>query len=115
VNSNVGIDFTDLGPPRGRNPGGYDTSLLKGVVGEKREDLITIVFRVKPKEKATIQVYVNRMYNQFVVDPNTKEPKRMVDYHSSELVTKLVTFSYMTQFNWFLLAGTFLFRNHHLI
>jgi hypothetical protein len=55
------------------------------------------------------------MYNQFVVDPNPNEPKRMLDYPSSELVTKFVTFSYMTQFNWFLLAGTFLFRYHHLM
>ena len=44
--------------------------------------------------KGIIQDYVNRMYNQFVVDPNTNEPKRMLDYPSSELVTKLVTFSY---------------------
>ena len=35
---------------------------------EKQEDLITIGFRVKPKEKAIIQDYVNRMYNQFVVE-----------------------------------------------
>jgi hypothetical protein len=44
---------------------------------EKQDDLITIGFRVKPKEKAVIQGYVNRTYNQFVVDPNTKEPKNV--------------------------------------
>ncbi|MDQ6862824.1 MAG: hypothetical protein M3044_03265 [Thermoproteota archaeon] len=38
---------------------------------EKQDDLITIGFRVKPKEKAISQDYVNRMYNQFVVDPKT--------------------------------------------
>ena len=38
---------------------------------EKQDDLITIGFRVKPKEKAVIQGYVNRTYNQFVVDPKT--------------------------------------------
>ena len=63
---------------------------------EKQDDLITIGFRVKPNEKAIIQDYVNRMYNQFVVDRKTEEQMRMLDYPSSELVTKLVTFSYMT-------------------
>jgi len=61
---------------------------------EKQDDLITIGFRVKPNEKAIIQDYVNRMYNQFVVDRKTEEQMRMLDYPSSELVTKLVTFSY---------------------
>jgi hypothetical protein len=49
---------------------------------------------VKPREKAIVQDYVNVMYNQFIVDPSTNEPKRMLDYPFSELVTKLVTFSY---------------------
>jgi hypothetical protein len=44
---------------------------------EKQDELITIGFRVKPNEKAIIQDYVNRMYNQFVVDPNTKQPKNV--------------------------------------
>ena len=66
----------------------------KGQGVEKQEDMITIGFRVKPREKAITQDYVNRMYNQFVVDPNTNEPKRMLDYPFRELVTKLVTFSY---------------------
>ncbi|MFZ0894230.1 MAG: hypothetical protein WAZ77_06980 [Candidatus Nitrosopolaris sp.] len=50
------------------------------MVAQKQEDLITIGFRVKPKEKAIIQDFVNRMYSQFVVDPDTNEPKRMLDY-----------------------------------
>jgi hypothetical protein len=73
----------------------------QGVVGQKQEDLITIGFRVKPKENAIIQDFVNRLYSQFVVDPNTNEPKRMLDYPSIELVIKRVTFSYVAQFNWF--------------
>jgi hypothetical protein len=88
VSNNVGIDFTELGPPHGSNPAQV---AQKGQGVEKQEEHITIGFRVKPKEKAIIQDYVNRMYNQFVVDPHTKEPKN-VDYPSSELVTKLVTF-----------------------
>jgi hypothetical protein len=63
---------------------------------EKQDDLITIGFRVKPNEKAVIQDNFNRMYNQLVVDPKTEEQKRMLDYPSIELVTKLVPFSYMT-------------------
>ena len=47
------------------------------------------------------------MYNQLEVDPKTEEQKRMLDYPSRELVTELVTFWYMTQFNWFLQVGTF--------
>ena len=43
----------------------------------KTDDLITIGFRVKPKEKAIIYDNVNRMYNQFVIDPNTKEPENV--------------------------------------
>ena len=46
----------------------------KGRRVEKQEEVITIDFRAKPKEKAMIQDCVNRMYNQFL-DPNTKEPK----------------------------------------
>ena len=66
MSSNVGIDFTEIRPPPWQGPRrvwheshqrGY------GVVGEKQEDLITIGFRVKLKEKAIIQDYVNRMYN----------------------------------------------------
>ena len=66
----------------------------KGQGVEKQEDMITIGFRVKPREKAITQDYVNRMYNQFIVDPSTNEPKRMLDYPFSELLTKPVTFSY---------------------
>jgi len=89
VSNNVGIDFTELGPPHGttaQNTASKD----QGNEGE----LITIGFRVKPKEKAVIQDYFNRMYNRLVVDPNTNGPKGMSDYPSSELVTKLVTYSY---------------------
>ena len=66
----------------------------KTEVMKNKTNLITIGFRVKPNEKAIIQDYVNRMYNQFVVDRKTEEQMRMLDYPSSELVTKLVTFSY---------------------
>jgi hypothetical protein len=60
---------------------------------EKHDDLRTLG---KPKEKAIIHDYLNRMYNQVVVDPKTEEQKRMLDYPSRELVTKLATFWYMT-------------------
>jgi hypothetical protein len=75
VSNNVGIDFTELGPPHGSKP----TQLAPkahGVVNERQDDLI-IGFRVKPKERTIIQDYVNRMSNQFVVDPNTKEQKNV--------------------------------------
>ena len=85
--NNVGIDFTELGPPHGTTAAQI-TSKDQG--NETQEELITIGFRVKPKEKAVIQDYFNRMYNQLVVDPKTAEQQRVLD------VTKLVTFSYMT-------------------
>jgi hypothetical protein len=66
-----------------------------------------IGFRVKPKKEGIIQDYANRMYSQYIVDPTTKQPKRMLDNPSNGLVIKLATFSYMTQFNWFPQAGTF--------
>jgi exosome complex RNA-binding protein Rrp42 (RNase PH superfamily) len=47
----------------------------KGQGVEKQEDLITIGCRVKLKEMPMIQDYVNRIYNQFVADPNTKEQR----------------------------------------
>ncbi|MDQ6668364.1 MAG: hypothetical protein M3Y53_09090 [Thermoproteota archaeon] len=87
VSNSVDIDFTELGPPQGTKPAQVPS---KG----QRVDMTTIGFRVKPREKAIVQDYVNRLYNQFVVDPNTNEPKRRLDYPSSELVTRLVTFSY---------------------
>jgi hypothetical protein len=49
----------------------------QGVVNKKQDELITIGFRAKPKEEAIIQGHVNRMYNEFVVDPNTKEPENI--------------------------------------
>jgi hypothetical protein len=50
VSDKVGIDFTELRPG-----------------AEKQEDLITIGFRFKLKERAIIQDYHNRMCNQFLV------------------------------------------------
>ena len=47
---------------------------------------------VKPREKAIIQDDVNRMYGQFIVDPTTKQPKRMLDNPSIGLVIKLALF-----------------------
>jgi hypothetical protein len=91
VSNNVGIDFTELGPTHGSTP---QKTVSKDQGNEKQGDLITLGFRCKPKEKAIIQDYANRVYNQFVVDPKTEEQKRMLVYPSSELVTKLVTFSY---------------------
>ena len=93
MSNNVGIDFTELGPPLGTTA---QNTASKDQGNEKQDELITIGFRVKLKEKAIVQDHVNRMYSQFVVDPKTEEQKRMLDYPSSELVTKLVTFSYMT-------------------
>jgi hypothetical protein len=93
VSNNVGIDFTELGPPLGTTA---QNTASKDQGNEKQDELIRIGFRVKPKEKAVIQDYFNRMYNQLVVDPKTEEQKRMLDYPSIELVTKLVPFSYMT-------------------
>jgi hypothetical protein len=74
VSNNVGIDFTELGPLHGSTP---QKTLSKDQANEKQDELSTAGFRVKPKEKAIIQDYVNRMYNQFVVDPNTKQPKNV--------------------------------------
>ena len=93
MSNNVGIGFAKLGPPHGTTA---QNTASKEQRNEKQNQLITIGFRVKPKEKAVIQDNFNRMYNQLVVDPKTGEQKRMLDYPSSDLVTKLVTFSYMT-------------------
>ena len=61
------------------------------------DDLITKGFRVKPRENAIIQDYVNRMHSQFIVDPTTKQPKRMLDNPSIGVMIKLAIFSYMTR------------------
>jgi hypothetical protein len=63
VSNNVGIDFTELGPPHGTTAQNT-TSIGQG---STNGDLITIGFRGKPKEKAIIQDYANRMYSQFIV------------------------------------------------
>jgi hypothetical protein len=76
VSNNVGIDFTELGPPYGTKPGSAAPKRTGVSQIKKQDDLITIGFRVKPKEKATFKT-VNRMDNQFAVDPNTKEPKNL--------------------------------------
>jgi hypothetical protein len=46
LSSNVIIDFTELGPPHGRNPGGTTQFAQKGQDGgvEKQEDLVVIGF-----------------------------------------------------------------------
>ena len=51
VSNNVGIDFTELGPPHGSKPAQVPS---KGQDVEKQE-LITIGFRVKQKEKASFK------------------------------------------------------------
>jgi len=48
----VGIDFTELGPPHGSKP---SQAGPKGQGPEKQDDLITLGFRVKPKEEEIIQ------------------------------------------------------------
>ena len=74
MSNNVGIDFTELGPPHGSTP---QKTVSKDQGNEKQDDLRTLGFRAKPKEKAIIYDNVNRMYNQFVIDPNTKEPENV--------------------------------------
>jgi hypothetical protein len=54
VSNNVGIDFPELGPPHGSKPAQVPS---KEQSTEKQDELITIGFRVKPKEKAIIQDY----------------------------------------------------------
>jgi hypothetical protein len=64
VSNNVGIDFTELGPPYGTKPGqAAPITNEQGTSNEKDTELITIGFRVKLKEKAIIHDDVNRMYN----------------------------------------------------
>lgn len=86
VSNNVGIDFTELGPPHG-NELGQSRPLNKstGFKQWKTRRPDNQGFMVKPREKAIVQDYVNVMYNQFIVDPSTNEPKRMLDYPFSEL------------------------------
>jgi hypothetical protein len=52
MSNNVGIDFTELAPPDGCQPTQVHS---KGQDVEKHEELITLGFWVKPKEKAIIQ------------------------------------------------------------
>jgi hypothetical protein len=54
VSNNVGIDFTELGPPHGSKPGSNAQVAPKDQGNEKQDELITTGFRVKPKEKAII-------------------------------------------------------------
>jgi hypothetical protein len=63
VSNNFGIDFTELGSPHVNKPAqeGQD-------VEKQKDDKIS----GQSKEKAIIHDHVNRLYNQFVVDPNTK-------------------------------------------
>ena len=63
MSSNVGIDFTELGPPHGSKAGSPAQAAQKGQGGsvEKQEDLVVIGFRVKPKEEGIIQDYTNRL------------------------------------------------------
>ena len=103
MSNNVGIDFTEVGPPHGTT---QQKPTSKDQGNETQDELITIGFRVKPKEKAIIQDYVNRMYNQFMVEPNTRQQKRMLENPSSGLIIKLATYSYMMLFTWFPRAGT---------
>ena len=97
MSNNVGIDFTELGPPYGTKAG-----QAAPITNEKDTELITIGFRVKPKEKAIIQDYCNRMFNQYIIDPTTNQPKRMLDSPSIGLMVKIASFAYLTQFNWFM-------------
>ena len=78
MSNNVGIDFTELGPPHGNKPGHNSPQKAQGSVNEKQDDLITIGFRVKPREKAIIQDYVIGCHNQFIVDPSTKRTEENV-------------------------------------
>ena len=103
MSNNVGIDFTELGPPHGSTP---QKTVSKDQGNKKQDDLRTLGFRAKPKEKAIIQDYFNRMYNQFMVEPNTRQQKRMLENPSSGLMIKLATYSYMMLFTWFPRAGT---------
>ncbi|MDP9288197.1 MAG: hypothetical protein M3P08_08375 [Thermoproteota archaeon] len=52
MSNNVGIDFCELGPPHGGKP---SQAGPKGQGPEKQDDLTTLGFRVKMKEKAIIQ------------------------------------------------------------
>jgi hypothetical protein len=56
VSNNVGIDFAELGPLHGTTA---QNTASKDQGNEKRDDLITSGFRVKPKGKAVIQEYFN--------------------------------------------------------
>ena len=74
MSNKVGIDFTESGPPHGRKP---SQAGPKWQGPEKQDDLTSLGFRIKPKEKAIIQDYANRMYNQFIVELNNRQQKRM--------------------------------------
>jgi hypothetical protein len=52
VSNNAGIDFTELGPPYGFKP--EQAAPKEQGSTKKNDELITIGFRVKPKEKAII-------------------------------------------------------------
>jgi hypothetical protein len=67
VSNNFGIDFTELGSPHVNKPAQVP-SKGQGVEKKQKDDKIS----GQSKEKAIIHDYVNRLYNQFVVDPNTK-------------------------------------------
>ena len=86
----MGIDFTELGPPHGSKP---SQAGPKGQGPEKQDDLTSLGFRVKPKEKAIIQDYVNRMYSRYILHPTTNQPKRTLVNPPSADLSNLQLFS----------------------
>ena len=65
---------------------------MQGGGVEKQEALVVIGFRVKPKEEAIIQDYVNRMYSQYILHPTTNQPKRTLDNPSGADLANLQLF-----------------------
>jgi len=63
---------------------------------------IIIGFKVTPEEKRIIQEYANRMHQQMIFDPTTKQQRRMLENPSIGFMIKIATYAYLAQFNWFI-------------
>ena len=64
----------------------------------------TVGFKVSPSEYAVLQQYAQLFHNQMIEDPNTKQPRRLLERPEIDLLIRNATYGYLVQYQYMMQA-----------
>ncbi len=74
--------------------------MSENVTNDKEQKKKTLGFKVSPSECNVLQQYAQLFHNQMVQDPDTKQPRRLLERPMIGLLIRNATYAYLVQYQY---------------